>query len=173
MKFNEIPQFISDGSYVVDVQIEHLVSWLEEWEREDGLQLCPDFQRGHVWTEEQQVKFIEFILQGGKSGRTLYFNDPNWHGVRKKTGYNDFVCVDGLQRITAIRRFLNNEIEVFGQKYCEFGGKTDMMRHGMVINVNDLKTKREVLQWYIQMNSGGTPHTKEEIERVRKLMEEC
>lgn len=43
----------------------------------------------------------------------------------------------------------------------------------MVININDLKTKKEVLQWYIQMNSGGTPHSPEEITRVEKLMEEC
>lgn len=43
----------------------------------------------------------------------------------------------------------------------------------MFLNVNDLKTKREVLQWYVQMNNGGTPHSAEEIERVKKLMEEC
>ena len=173
MTFRDIPQFISDGSYHVDVPMEYLVDWINSWIREDGLQLCPDFQRGHVWTEEQQVRFLEFILQGGKTGRTLYFNDPHWHGVRAKTGYSDFVCVDGLQRITAIQRFLNNEIRVFGQLYSEFGGRTDLIRHGMVINVNDLKTKREVLQWYIQMNAGGTPHSPEEIQRVQKLMEEC
>ena len=42
----------------------------------------------------------------------------------------------------------------------------------MLLNVNDLKTKKEVLQWYVQMNAGGTPHSAEEIERVKKLMEE-
>ena len=89
----------------------------------------------------------------------------------KYDGYNDFVCVDGLQRITAIRRFLNNEIRAFGQFYSEFGGTTDVVRRDMLVNVNDLQTKREVLQWYIEMNSGGTPHTEAEIERVKRLME--
>lgn len=42
----------------------------------------------------------------------------------------------------------------------------------MKVNVNDLKTKREVLEWYVQMNAGGTPHSPEEIERVRRLMED-
>lgn len=101
------------------------------------------------------------------------FNNPFWHSVKSGTGYSDFVCVDGLQRITAIQRFLNDEIRVFGLLYSEFEGETDLIRHGMVININDLKTKKEVLQWYIQMNSGGTPHSTEEIERVKKLMEEC
>lgn len=41
----------------------------------------------------------------------------------------------------------------------------------MKVNINDLKSKREVLQWYIEMNAGGTPHSNEEIRRVKALME--
>ena len=29
--------------------------------------------------------------------------------------YNDFVCVDGLQRITAAVRYMKGEIKVFGK----------------------------------------------------------
>lgn len=173
MTFQEIPQFISDGSYQTTISLEGLVKWLHELVEEQELQLCPDFQRGHVWTEKQQVKFLEFLLRGGKTGRNLYFNDPYWHSVRPKTGYRDFVCVDGLQRITSIQRFLNNEIRVFGQLYSEFGGKTDLLRHSMVFHVNDLKTREDVLRWYIEMNAGGTPHSEEEIQRVRKILDEC
>jgi len=39
--------------------------------------------------------------------------------------------------------------------------------------VNNLKTRKEVLQWYIEFNSGGTVHTDAEIQRVKKLLEEC
>ena len=42
--------------------------------------------------------------------------------------------------------------------------------HTIKLNVNDLKTEREVLQWYVDMNAGGTPHTTEEIDRVKKLI---
>ena len=135
MTFKDIPQFISDGSYCVNISMEHLVDWIDRMIKEDGLQLCPDFQRGHVWTEDQQVKFLEFIFHGGKTGRTLYFNDPHWHDVRPETGYRDFVCVDGLQRITAIQKFLNNDLRVFGQLYSEFGGKTDLMQHGTEVQI--------------------------------------
>lgn len=170
MRFRDIPQFIDSGNYRCDVNFEHLDSWLAELEAEMGLELNPDFQRGHVWNEEQQTKFIEFILQGGKSGRDLYFNNPDWHHTNRDTDYHDFVCVDGLQRITAIRRFLRDEIRAFGQLYSEFDGNTDFIRHNMTIHVNDLRTKKEVLTWYIQMNDGGTPHSKEEIERVKNLL---
>lgn len=172
LRFIDIPQFTRCGNYNVNMSMEFLIKQVDDWIREDGLQMNPDFQRGHVWTEEQQIKFIEFILRGGNSGKDLYFNCPSWLRVNYTGEYNDFVCVDGLQRITAIRRFLNNEIEVFGQHYVDFGDRTDMVHHSMIVHVNDLKTKREVLQWYIEMNDGGTPHTQAEIERVRKMMEE-
>ena len=42
----------------------------------------------------------------------------------------------------------------------------------MILNVNNLKSEKEVLQWYIDMNAGGTPHTSEEIKRVKKMIEE-
>ena len=53
--------------------IQHFfMEWLDRLINEEGLQLNPDFQRGHVWTEDQQVKFLEFILRGGKTGRTPF-----------------------------------------------------------------------------------------------------
>lgn len=42
----------------------------------------------------------------------------------------------------------------------------------MILVVNDLQTEKEVLQWYVDMNSGGTPHTNDEIERVKKMIQE-
>lgn len=170
-RFQDIPKFTREASYAVDYPLDYLVRWLDEEEREMGLQLCPPFQRGHVWTEEQQRRYIEFFLRGGKTGRDLYFNCPNWHRQVPKGAYNDYVCVDGLQRITAIRRFINNELAVFGSFFREYTDTFRMATDTMRVHINDLKTEREVLQWYIDMNAGGTPHSDTEIERVRKLME--
>ena len=82
----------------------------------------------------------------------------------------DFVCVDGLQRITAVAKFLKNEIKVFGSYYKDFEDKIPLSID-LIFNVNDLKTEKEVLQWYVDMNAGGTPHTNEEIERIKKMIE--
>ena len=172
-RFRDIPKFTRDGSYAVDYPIHSLVKWIEDEQRERRLQLNPDFQRGHVWTEEQQVEYVKFILRGGKTGRILYFNYPSWHLPVPDGAYDDYVCVDGLQRITALTRFVHNEIKVFGSYFNEFTDSPRIIEDTMRININDLKTKKEVLQWYIDMNAGGTPHTKEEIERVQRLLNEC
>ena len=39
---------------------------------------------------------------------------PGWNGSIPSTQYDDLVCVDGLQRITAVLKFMNNEIKIFG-----------------------------------------------------------
>lgn len=173
-RFKDIPKFTSDGSYQVNYPLTSLVKYIEEEVSEIGLQLNPEFQRGHVWTEEQQIAWLEYHLRGGKSGNTIYLNNPFWNTIRKpKQGeYSDYVCVDGLQRITAAKRFIHNEIKVFGSYFDEYEDKLRLVNgNTLILNVNDLKSEKEVLRWYVDMNAGGTPHTDEEIDRVKKMME--
>lgn len=85
--FKDIPQFTRDGHYQVDYPIDHLVGFLDEEIRDRGLQLNPDFQRGNVWTEEQQIAYIEFLLKGGKSATLA------------KIGKNEIVSMDVLAKL--------------------------------------------------------------------------
>lgn len=40
------------------------------------------------------------------------------------------------------------------------------------VYMNHLKDQKEVLQWYVDMNAVGTPHTDDEIEKVWKMIRE-
>lgn len=170
VSFRDIPTFTSGGSYAADYPMRNLVSWVQEEVEEAGLILCPDFQRGHVWTEKQQEDYIAFLLRGGKTGRDLYFNCPSWNQPVDDGDYNEYVCVDGLQRLTAITRFVNNELRVFGRLYGEFEGRPRMRQDFIRIHINDLKSRKEVLTWYLEMNSGGTPHSQKELRRVSNML---
>lgn len=171
MKYSDIPQFTRSGAYNVNVPFDYVKSEINHFIEDYGLQLNPDFQRGHVWTKEQQIAFVEFLLRGGKSSKVIYFNCPSWLGNPYVTSYNDFVVVDGLQRLTAVLAFMNDEIPAFGIYHKDYEGRVPL-GVDLIFNVNDLKTKAEVLQWYIEINSGGTPHTDQEIERVKQLLKE-
>jgi hypothetical protein len=81
------------------------------------------------------------------------------------------VLVDGLQRLTALIRFLNNEIPIFGNYFKDFEDNPRDSLTMIRFNINDLQTKAEVLQWYLDMNTGGTVHSDEEIQRVKELLE--
>lgn len=170
-KYVDIPQFTRDGNWQANFSPKDLITEIDRCVTEDGLQLEPDFQRGHVWTPEQQSAFMEYFLRSGKSGRVIYLNKPDWNRSVPTGAYNDFVCVDGLQRLTAIRGWLNDEVPVFGSLRSEFTDNLRSMSFTFLLNINDLKSKKEVLQWYIGMNAGGTPHSQEEINRVQKLLE--
>ena len=166
-KFRDIPQFTKSSNYHVDVAWEYMVSdWLPEMIKH-GLDLDPDFQRGHVWSEEQQSRYCEFILRGGHSSKEIYINDPHWNSTFKD---GSAVLVDGKQRIMAASRFMNNEIKVFGHYRREFTDRLDMLKARFSVNINDLPTKAEVYQWYLDLNDGGVVHTKAELDKVRKLL---
>jgi len=167
--FQTIPKFKSWGNYVCDIGFSYLEEQLEDFSKGYDLDLDPDFQRGHVWTEEQQIAFVEFMLKGGKSGRDILFNCSGWNS--NKIG--QLVLVDGKQRIEAMRKFLRDELAVFGgYTYSKFEGKIRAISQSRFrFHVNDLPTRKEVLQWYLEINTGGTPHTEEEIEKVKKLLE--
>lgn len=169
-RFADIPQFTRSGSYAVDFPIHYLVKWINEEVQEQGLDLSPIFQRGHVWTECQQIRFVEFLLRGGKTGRDLYFNNPGFHRSVPHGSYDEYVCVDGLQRITAIQKFVNNQIRVFGSSFAEYTDFPSFSNALIRVHVNDLKTEEEVIRWYLEMNSGGTPHSKSELDRVAELL---
>jgi uncharacterized protein with ParB-like and HNH nuclease domain len=170
MKFKDIKRFTAVGSYQVNIPFDYFKSIIDKYINEYGLQMIPDFQRGHVWNKEQQIKYVEFFFRGGSTGKTIYFNDPNWM-VNRTKDYTDFVLVDGLQRLTAMLKFVNNELPIFdGNYYKDFEDKFHITDNSLLFNVNNLQTKKEVLIWYLELNTGGVVHTEEELNRVRKLL---
>ena len=165
-------KIFQSGSYSVDADWDSIKDHIERYISEYGLDTNPDFQRGHVWTEDQQSKYIEFIIKGGNSGKELYFNHEGWMGDFK----GDFVLVDGKQRLSAVLKFVGNSLRVFnGNLLSDFPEKDQrfiLRRNGFKININNLSSKKDVLGWYLNFNTGGTPHSEIEISRVRKLFEE-
>lgn len=63
-----------------------------------------------------------------------------------------------------------NDLKVFGLYYDEFEGDPREVTTRISIRINDLQYEKDVLQWYIEMNEGGTPHTKEEIQKVKDMV---
>jgi len=169
-RFRDVPQFTRRPGYAVDIPWDHLKRHLKhELEGAGGIDLDPDFQRGHVWTPDKQVAFVEFTLRGGESARNLYFNCPGFR--RGET--DNYVLVDGKQRLTAALAFLNDELPIFGgHHYSDFTDKMDFLTARFRWNVNDLSTRAEVLQWYLDLNTGGVVHTSEEIQRVQRMLAE-
>jgi hypothetical protein len=160
------------AGYAVDIGWAYLEEQIEIYVKDYAFDMGDsDFQRDHVWTEQQQIRYVEYILRGGMSGHDIYTNCINFNALRN---IGAMQLVDGKQRLLAVLRFLRNEIPVFEGTYRKdfsdklFGATNARFRW----HVNDLKTRAEVLQWYIEMNAGGTVHTEAEISKVQALLEQ-
>ena len=57
-KFKDIPQLTRAGSCNTNIPLTHMLKTISEWEQDEyyQLQLNPNFQRGHVWTEKMCIR---------------------------------------------------------------------------------------------------------------------
>lgn len=171
MKFSDIPQ-LPQAHYQIHVDWtyleEHLAHWGERVGSGGGLNLDPDYQRAHVWTREQQVAYVEYTLMGGEVGQQITWNSPDWGDTWKRPTE----LVDGKQRLEAVRSFLRDGFPAFGAKFSEYTDKLRMTGPRFEFRVCKLGTRAEILQLYLNINAGGTPHSQSELDRVRRLLEQ-
>lgn len=137
-----------------------------------NLNMSPDYQRGKVWTQEQKAYYMGFILEGGKT-LPLIINVPS-----DTEAYAEIV--DGKQRLTAIQEWLNGKFAATlhdGTEVYLSDFKDDvslrLLNTSVRIKFGLVKlSRREVLEYYLRFNTGGSIHTEDEIEKVRELLRE-
>jgi len=164
--FQDIPQF-PRARFEIDVEWRELERVLAGWRTMYIVDLEPDFQRGHVWTEEQQVKYVEYRLRGGETGDLILWASTDWEETPPHVD-----LLDGLQRLTAVRRFLRDEIPVFGHHRSAWTG-TLRLYHNFRFRIVETAARAELLALYLTLNDGGSVHTSEELARVRAMINEA
>ena len=175
---------IPTPNYAVTIRATYIEETLKAYEESEGLELNPDFQRGHVWTRDQQIAFCESWIRCtlGDAGKTITFNSPMSavHNKRSDADLKGMVCIDGLQRLTAVRQFMKKEFKVFshidGGVYWDFFDNTRFSRYsptnGLIFQLFDMQYKKDILDYYLAFNNGGTPHSEQEIQRVLNMRQE-
>lgn len=136
-----------------------------------AFELSPDFQRGNkIWSKKQKIQYIENLIRG-LAPVEFRFNSDNW--LNKYDGKKEnIVCIDGLQRISAILDFMEKKISVFeGVSY------EDLKKYGypignlnVIIKMYAIESRADLLQYYIMLNAGGTAHSKKEIAKVSEML---
>jgi len=114
----------------------------------------PTWQRGAVWTEAQQIAFMESAWRGIPLGTYTY-------NLIHDLGPLDLLLIDGQQRMTAIERYITDQFPVLGWRWSEV---TEVDRR--VFDMSTLfpcfryhSTDEAYLRsYYDLMNFGGTAH---------------
>lgn len=167
------------AAYTVDVGVDRIEAFLASTDSDartmgGHLELEPDFQRGHVWSDEQRIRYVEAFVRRIADCKII-FNSPAWSSdkVRGDIAPHVVQCVDGLQRLTSIRKFMAGDLAVFGglkaQDLLQTAFSPRRLGANIQVCVYEFHWRSELLSFYIQHNSGGSVHSTEEIERVQAL----
>ena len=170
---HDIGYRLPDGG--VDLDWRSLALYVREGRDRSGepypMNLNPDYQRGPVWDEQRQRRFIGHCLEGGRQ-QPMY--------VQRDSTYTDLTeeVIDGQQRLRAIAAFIYGEIpgEVYHEgRWQELWFKdfneVDRASHRLSSRIVYGDWPREErLRFYLRLNSGGVAHTEEELDRVRALL---
>lgn len=139
--------------------------------------VLPPWQRPSVWDVERQRAFIEGILLGFPPGAIVTV-EPDWTtgdggSAVVKPGSN--WIIDGQQRVTAIRDFIEGRLTVFdGLRYGDLPRREQLRRFDRIVLTRIVlpsSTDEETLKsLYRRMNYGGVTHTQADLDRLGEQM---
>ncbi len=171
-QWSSVPQF-PRAAYRVDVPWAMLPKYIAEEERNLGLRVEPDYQRGRVWTAAQKRAWVEHCLMGGETAKEVTLVCEHFAGVPS----GRYAVADGLQRLTTAIGFVQGYVRVFpddarpeGYALGDFDGKLSFIRHMLAFVTVVAPTRADELLLYLRINAGGTPHGPAELDRVRGLL---
>ena len=136
--------------------------------KDGDINLSPDFQRNAVWDYQRKCRLIESIL--------LRIPLPVFYFSSSTRG--ELSVVDGLQRLTAIKEFMNNELPLHGLEYlneydgCTYNGKKPLNDRlyrrfnltQIAVNVIDSSSPTKVkYDIFRRLNTGGRPLNSQEL----------
>lgn len=163
----------------------HLYAW-------DGLVCDPEFQRGYVWTHEDQQALLQSIFERLEIGSVTmirhhgYLHSKvttpvrymNLHGEEvwiPRCNDNTVSIIDGQQRLTTIVNFVLDRLTYRGLKFSElsYADQTEFNNTQVgyrLINEEDI-SRVEILKLFLQANR-GVPQTAKHLAKVQALYEQ-
>ncbi|MCH5147787.1 MAG: DUF262 domain-containing protein [Clostridiales bacterium] len=147
----------------------HPISDIKDWDKNNRLELRPDFQRNEVWTRSAQIMLIDTIIKGIPIPK-IYIKSI----IKEGNTYR--VVIDGQQRLTAILKFVNNRLtlskpysgDFIGKKFDDLPVeiKNEILRYKIDINEIFSPTDEEIRDLYARVNKYTVQLNKQELRRA-------
>lgn len=134
--------------------------------------VVPDYQRGQSWTVHQASAFVGSMITGG-------FCPPCW--INRNLYDDAMEIIDGQHRLSSLHHWMLGDIpaiepatgeNIYVHEFTETDLRQLYRKTEVKIMYVDLSLK-DRLELYLRINATGTPHSLEEIERVRGLLINC
>lgn len=153
------------GEYPIDMYI--------DWIRREALNFGAEYQRDYVWGHDEQQAFLLVLISGFPIGSVALAKAPDWD-----TSDGPYIeVVDGKQRLTTLKMFINNEIPIVinGEEiyWFEFTRAEQLSfgRPTLSAVILDDATARDRLAYFVAVNFIGVPQSEVHRQKVLKLQE--
>ncbi len=107
-------KYIAGETRIVTEQARYPLNNIAGMVDSDDYELNPDFQRRHRWSAEKQSRLIESFIMNVPVPPIFLYEDK----------YSHYEVMDGLQRLTAIASFYNDDLTLTGlTEWSELNGR--------------------------------------------------
>lgn len=132
-----------------------------------GIDDKPEFQRDYVWTDADRERLLDSVFAQRDIGKFVL--------VRRPFPHKDWV-LDGKQRLKALLDFRLGRYKYRGYSWFELSRADRYKFRDLYVQVCQLDensvTRREMLEFFLEMNTAGVPISDEHIAKVRKMYDE-
>jgi uncharacterized protein with ParB-like and HNH nuclease domain len=144
-------------------QLNRPLDCIQIWGRDNRLLLDTPYQRGDVWGPVRQRNLIRSILMGIPIP-SIITNDRSRSGTWPADEMWKFAVIDGKQRLTAILKFLNDELYVPAEWFLQ--DQVEWTTFMTVVKFSDLKIaqQRRIQNTPIIFSEGSLRTIEEEME---------
>jgi len=133
-----------------------------------GIDFNPEYQRDYVWELEDKISLIDSIYNFIDIGKFAFIYNEYYSS---DFGYQ---ILDGKQRIRAILDYYEDRFK-YQEKYFSELSRHDqnhLMEYPIsYAEIRDI-TQEQILRYFLKLNISGKVMGKEQIDKVRKLLEE-
>lgn len=136
-----------------------------------GINFDPEYQRDFIWNLEDKVALIDSIFHNVDIGKFtfIHYDADKW----LETGFS-YEILDGKQRLRAILDFYEDRFTYKGKYFSELSYRDQyhFKEYGVVQAEARNLTREQILRYFIMLNTGGRIMAKEQIEKVKGMLEE-
>lgn len=149
--------------------LNHSIADVLEWDKNERLELQPEFQRKQVWSRSAKIMLIDTILQHIPMPK--FFIQSIIRGDKCHR-----IVIDGQQRLTAILEYLRDEYplempyegEYVGKRYSELPPEIQHKILEYTIDANEIRNadKKMIRAIYSRVNKYTVQLNKQELRRA-------
>ena len=142
-----------------------LAFWILQF-KEGQVDLNAEYQRDYVWKEEQQQEFLQSLISGFPVGAIAVVTSD-------KMSDKYVEVVDGKQRLTTLKLFLDNEIPCGDVYYKDLDVVDKRFFNNIFLPYEDLKGQdlKTRIEYFCKVNFSGVPQSEEHKRNVYKMLE--